>query len=155
MRLRKYQSGVNLLELMIVLVMMSLLASVALPTYDRYVQRAKVGKAIGDIGSLSLEIDRFRLRNRDRVPLNLAELGVVLPDDPWGRPYMFLNIIDGGPGIIGAARKDGQLNPLNTDYDLYSRGKDGNSVGPLNAQASQDDIVRANNGAYIGVGEDY
>lgn len=154
-RPRKYQTGVNLLELMIVLVVASLLASLAVPTYDRYVQRAKVRKAMGDIGSLSLEIESFRLRNRDRVPDNLAELGVPIPDDPWGRPYIFLNIIDGGPAVIGAARKDGALNPLNTDYDLFSRGKDGEYAGPLNAGKSRDDVVRANDGAFIGLGEDY
>jgi len=38
---------------------------------------------------------------------------------------------------------------------LYSRGKDGDSSGPLSAKASRDDIVRANNGGFIGLGEDY
>lgn len=154
MGLKLTQRGITLLELMVVLVVASLLASLAVPMYDTYVKRAKVAKAIGDIGSLSVEIERFRLRNRDRVPADLAELGAVVPDDPWGRPYAFLNIIDGNPNI-GAVRKDGKLNPLNTDYDLYSLGKDGNSQGPLNAKASRDDIVRANDGAYIGLGEDY
>ena len=74
--------------------------------------------------------------------------------DPWGRPYVFLNIIDGNPNI-SSVRKDGSLNPLNTDYDLYSLGKDGDSKAPLNAGESRDDIVRANDGAYIGRGEDF
>lgn len=148
------QTGFSYLELMIVIVLVSLLAAVALPMYTRHIDGAKVAKAIGDIGSLSLEIERFRLRNRDRVPMALGELGVPVPDDPWGRPYVFLNIIDGNPAI-GFVRKDGKLNPLNSDYDLYSLGKDGESQGPLNAEASRDDIVRANNGAYIGLGEDY
>ena len=56
---------------------------------------------------------------------------------------------------MGGFRKDGNLNPLNTDFDLYSRGQDGDTAGPLSAQSSRDDIVRANNGAFVGLGEDY
>ncbi len=33
--------------------------------------------------------------------------------------------------------------------------RDGQSSSPLNAAASRDDIVRANNGAYVGAAEDY
>ena len=36
----------------------------------------------------------------------------------------------------------------------YSQGEDGDSKGPLNAKASRNDIVRANNGSHIGLGED-
>lgn len=154
MHIRSAQSGVSLLELMIVLVLVSLLSSLAVPVYDRYIQRAKISRAIGDISSIGVEIEKFRLRNRDRVPADLGELGVDIRDDPWGRPYVFLNIIDGNVNK-GAVRKDGQLNPLNSDYDLYSRGRDGDSKAPLNAKASRDDIVRANDGGYIGLGEDY
>ena len=137
-----------------VLVVATLLVSLAVPGYSAFTERAKVARAVGDIGSLSLAIDQFRLNYDDRIPLSLAELGVVVPDDPWGRPYEFVNIGAAGSGF-GGLRKDGKLNPLNSDFDLYSRGKDGESTGPLNAQASRDDIVRANNGAFIGLGEDY
>ena len=76
-----------------------------------------------------------------------------IPLDPWGRPYAYLNIA--AAGGIGDVRKDKNLNPLNTDFDLYSLGEDGASASPLTAKNSRDDIVRANNGAYIGLGEDY
>ena len=137
-----------------VLVVATLLVSLAVPGYSAFTERAKVARAVGDIGSLSLAIDQFRLNYDDRIPLSLAELGVDVPDDPWGRPYEFVNIGAAGSGF-GGLRTDGKLNPLNSDFDLYSRGKDGESTGPLNAQASRDDIVRANNGAFIGLGEDY
>ncbi len=144
----------TLVELMIVVALVALLASIAVPQYDAYVQRARLSKAIGDIGIISLKIEQFRLRSDDRVPDTLAELGEPVPLDPWGRPYEFLNIAGGRRGV-GGLRKDGKLNPLNSDFDLYSRGRDGESRGPLSAKASRDDIVRANNGAYIGLGEDY
>lgn len=146
--------GFGLLELMVTLVIAALLVSLAVPAYDVFSQRAKVSGAIGDIGKLSLAIEHYRLNNNDRIPLSLAELGLDVPLDPWGRSYQFLNIPAAGPGK-GALRKDGKLNPLNTDFDLYSLGKDGESAGPLSAKKSRDDVVRANNGSFIGLGEDY
>ena len=53
------------------------------------------------------------------------------------------------------ARKDHSLHPLNSTYDLYSKGKDGDSQSPLTAPASRDDIIRANDGGYIGVASGY
>lgn len=153
--LLKYRlKGFGLLELMVVLVVAVLLVTLAIPSYEMFTRRAKVTGAIGDIAELSLAIESFRLRNNDRIPMTLEEMGVVVPLDPWGRPYAFLNIRAADPGV-GGLRKDGQLNPLNTDFDLYSLGKDGASAGPLSAKASRDDVVRANNGAFIGLGEDY
>jgi general secretion pathway protein G len=148
------QRGIGLLDLMVALVISALLLSLAVPAYNGFIIRAKNAKAIGDIGTLQVEIERFRLKNNDRVPNTLGELNYDVPDDPWGESYQFLNIFTAGPGK-GALRKDGKLNPLNTDYDLYSKGEDGGSAGPLSAKASRDDIVRANNGAFIGLGEEY
>ncbi len=142
------------MELLVVLVVVTLLLTLAVPAYNGYTQRARVTKAIGDIASLGLEIEQFRLKNNGRIPLTLDELGANIPLDPWDQPYEYLNIVAAGPGK-GGLRKDGKLNPLNTDFDLYSIGRDGETAGPLSAKASRDDIVRANNGAFIGLGEDY
>ena len=146
--------GFGLIELMITLVIASLLLSIAVPAYDRFADRAKVARSIGDIGTISIEIGKFQLRNNNALPETLDELGVDIPPDPWGVPYEYLNIVTAGAGN-GALRKDKNLSPLNTDFDLYSRGEDRESAGPLSAKASRDDIVRANNGAFIGLGEDY
>jgi general secretion pathway protein G len=54
------------------------------------------------------------------------------------------------PAAKGQARKDHSLVPLNSDYDLYSTGPDGATASPLTAQASRDDILRANNGRFVG-----
>jgi len=61
----------------------------------------------------------------------------------------------GGGSYIGKARKDHFLVPLNSDYDLYSVGKDGESRAPLSAPQSADDVIRANDGAYIGLAANY
>jgi hypothetical protein len=55
----------------------------------------------------------------------------------------------------GKPRKDHQLHPINCDYDLYSMGKDGKTAAPLTAKISQDDIIRANNGGYVGLVSNY
>jgi general secretion pathway protein G len=56
---------------------------------------------------------------------------------------------------VNDVRKDKNLHPLNTDFDLYSLGPDGESRLPLTAGPSRDDILRANNGAFIGRAENY
>jgi general secretion pathway protein G len=146
--------GFGLLELVVTLVVAGLLVTLAIPAYDGYAQRARVARAIGDISAIALEIEKFRLANDMPPPASLNDLPNPIPLDPWQRSYQYLNIAAAGPGV-GGFRKDGKLNPLNTDFDLYSSGKDGESKGPLNAAASRDDIVRANNGAFIGRAEDY
>ena len=72
--------------------------------------------------------------------------------DPWGRPYRYLRI-DGGttPGIRGKRRRDKNANPVNSDYDLYSMGRDGKTAAQFMAKKARDDIVRANDGSYHGL----
>jgi general secretion pathway protein G len=61
----------------------------------------------------------------------------------------------GGPPAIALARKDRFLVPINSDFDLYSMGADGESMPPLQNPKSRDDVIRAGNGAYIGIAELY
>ena len=115
-------NGFSLLDLMLTLVIASLLAALAVPAYKGFLDKGRNAKAIGDIGSIGIEIESFRLRNNDRIPLDLDELPVEVPLDPWGHSYVFLNIKAAGPGN-GGLRKDGKLNPLNTDFDLFRAGR--------------------------------
>ena len=52
-------------------------------------------------------------------------------------------------------RKDRFLNPLNSEFDLYSVGPDGKTETPLTAKASYDDIIRAVDGKYMGLASDF
>ena len=52
-------------------------------------------------------------------------------------------------------RKDRFLVPINSDYDLYSMGPDGKTNEPLTNPVSKDDIIRASDGAYVGVAENF
>lgn len=115
-------------------------------------ERAKIVQAKSDIVNIELAIERFYTAN-SRYPDSLNEAMGVAPLDPWGNPYQYLNITT--QKGLGKMRKDHNSVPLNTDYDLYSMGKDGESVSPLTAKASRDDIVRANNGRFVGLGSEY
>lgn len=154
-RKRRYcaSAGFTLLELMFAVAVLAVLAVIAVPSYTRYVARANTAAAIADIGKLRLAIDSYRLNNNDIPPLDLAAIGKAAVLDPWGRPYAYLSF--NGLKGKGTMRKDKNLVPINTEYDLYSAGPDGDSVPPLTAKPSRDDIVMANDGGFIGVASDY
>lgn len=146
----------TLVELLLVVGIIGILFGIGIPIYLNQLTRAKNTKAISDIYAMSQQIEEFNMTNGG-YPANLAIIGRAKTTDPWGNPYEYLNIEalggkgkKGKGGVVGKARKDRFLVPLNNDYDLYSKGKDGESVAPLTAEASWDDVVRANNGAFIG-----
>ena len=145
------QAGFSLIEVMIVIALIGTLAAIALPNYIEYRERAKTAQAIGDIRAMEKMIANFTLQN-DRLPVSLAEIGMGGRLDPWGTPYQYQRVA-GTPK--GALRKDRFLVPVNSDYDLYSRGRDRGSQPPFTAKASQDDIVRANDGGYVGLASEF
>ena len=97
----------------------------------------------------------IRLAGSEPEPADLAEIGRSALEDSWGNPYQYLNFAAAGVNGKGKVRKDRNLVPLNSTYDLYSNGKDGKSQPPLTAKASQDDVVRANDGSYVGLASAY
>jgi general secretion pathway protein G len=140
----------NLLEAIAVLAAVLIAGSFAVPAFSGYLQRSRVARAVSDIGTISLKLHRWQ-RDAHTLPANLAEAGISSVD-PWGRPYVYLRAADASRARL---RKDGEFVPLNTDFDLYSLGPDGMSALSLPAAPSRDDIVRAANGAYIGVASNY
>ncbi|MFH0726824.1 MAG: prepilin-type N-terminal cleavage/methylation domain-containing protein [Pseudomonadota bacterium] len=145
------RQGFSLVELMIVIAIMCTLAAISTPLLSSYMMRAKRIVAISDIRTIDKEISAFVV-STDRLPDTLAEIGLSGLKDPWGTPYQYLPV-EGTPK--GKLRKDHFLVPVNTDYDLYSMGPDQDSNAPFTAKASRDDIVRANNGQFVGPVEAY
>ena len=142
----------TLVELLLAVAIVAVLAAIAIPSYSSYLDRGRVMQAEGDIVRIEVAIAQYLADNRT-LPNALTVLNNVNLTDPWGNPYQYLDL--GVKGAKGQARKDKSLVPINSDYDLYSLGKDGQSVPPLTAQPSQDDVVRGRNGDFVGLARDF
>lgn len=145
------QRAFTLVELMLVVVAVALLTTMAMTSYEKFMDRARNAQAASDIREIDAMITRFYTQ-QSRYPLNLAEIGVS-KQDPWKINYVYLDFSTLSKDSL--KRKDGGLQPINSDYDLYSKGKDGISIIPINTGAGADDIVRGRNGNYVGLGKDY
>jgi general secretion pathway protein G len=146
------QRAFSLIEALIVCALLSTLASISAGIYLSARKTARVTRAIGDLHALDVDIRAFHLRN-DRYPTALDEARPIVPNDPWGRPYVYTDLSQ--RGSRGRARKDGRLNPINSDFDLYSVGEDGRTTTALAAPASKDDVIRARDGAFLGLAADF
>lgn len=142
--------GFTLIEIMIVIAIIGTLSAIALPSYLKYKNNARIAVAVTDIRMLEKQIANFVVDN-SQLPNNLSQLTTIgLVNDPWGNPYRYLRI-NGGGKVQGQIRKNMSDNPVNTDYDLYSMGKDGLSQTQFKGALSRDDVVRAYNGRYVGL----
>jgi len=146
--------GFSLLELLIAVTIISALAAIAIQSYGSFKSQAETKQAITDLQTIDTSIQLYRQANNAYpTSLDLVPQGSIL--DPWGNAYQYLQIDGGSVKGKGQMRKDKSLVPINSDFDLYSMGPDGKSSAPLTAKASQDDIIRANNGGYVGVASNY
>jgi general secretion pathway protein G len=147
-------SGFNLTELLLTVAIMAIVSAIGVPFYQNYKYQAQVTNAINDIKSLGILIREYENDNHN-LPSSLNDVGQGTIRDPWGYPYQYLVIPTGkikGPSLV---RKDKSLHPINSDYDLYSVGQDGQSVAALTAKASHDDVIRARNGQFVGLASDF
>lgn len=145
------QRAFTLLELMMSVAVVSLLFTIGLPTYRGIVRQQSVNQCVRDLVTIAGELEKYRTMHFE-LPDDLDELDGVPRIDPWGFDYRFLNFQS---AIKGKIRKDHNLHPLNSEFDLYSIGPDGKSVAPLTARASRDDVIWARDGSFVGVAEDY
>lgn len=131
MQAMQSQRGFTLIEIMVVIVILGILASVVVPRIMDRPDEAKIVKAKTDIRAIKAALDLYRLDNYNYPstqqgldalvnrpsgnpePRNYKEGGYLdrVPTDPWGNEYRYLS-----PGEHGAV-------------DIYSLGADGEPGG--------------------------
>jgi general secretion pathway protein G len=153
--MKRRGTGFTLLELMAALTICAILLGIAVPAYRRHIENLKVDQARSDLLLIANAIERYRTAHSFQLPDSLGQLASPPRIDPWGNAYRYLNFGSPIPGIMGMIRKDHNLHPLNSEFDLYSMGADGASQPALTAKASQDDVVWGRDGAFIGLGKDF
>lgn len=136
---------------MVAVALIGVLLTIAVPSYQQWRNRALSRQAGQEIAAMATAIKQAYVDSR-AYPDDLAGAGFSGRLDPWGRAYVYYNVAANGRG---GARKDRQLNPINSDFDLYSKGPDGQTHVQVSNRLSADDIIRASDGRYIGLGADY
>ncbi len=157
---RSYR-GYTLVEVMLVVAILGILLGIATISYSCYIQKSEAQEAVAQIREIEQALEMYKLINYE-YPANLAAVGKGNLKDPWGNPYRYTRVEPPDPknkkdepANLKDLRKDRNEHPINTDYDLYSMGKDGKTNLPITSHNSQDDVIRAKNGAFVGLVSDY
>ncbi len=143
--------GFTLVEILLVIAIIGILGAIALPAYQDYTEKAKVLQAATDIGGMQAKIQHYFDEERS-YPDSLADVGEAGRMDPWGIPYYYYNIDENGKG---GARKDHKENPINSDFDLFSAGKNKEFKSQVDNPLSKDDVIRAHDGQFINLAEKF
>lgn len=88
------QTGFTLIELMIVVAIIGILASIAIPAYQDYTIRAQVVESFSITGELKQSIADY-YKDRGRFPANNQEAGVPAPEHLIGNYITKVEVVDG------------------------------------------------------------
>ncbi|HEY2662981.1 MAG TPA: type II secretion system major pseudopilin GspG [Candidatus Binataceae bacterium] len=107
--LRRKQDGFTLIEIMVVILILGLLATIVVQSLRGATDKAKRTKATADLAELKTALDRYYLDSGSypttdqglqalvsvptsgRIPANYEEGGYIqrVPQDPWGSNYVY------------------------------------------------------------------
>jgi general secretion pathway protein G len=131
------QTGFTLLELLVVVAIIGVLAGYVGPRYFSQIGKSEVNAARAQIDALEKALDQYRL---DTGSYPAAEAGLAalitrpnneakwagpylkkaLPNDPWGRPYLY-RIAESGSVAITSYGKDGQPGGSGENADISNQ----------------------------------
>lgn len=133
----KTQGGFTLLEIMVVIVILGILASLVVPNLMGNKEKADQQKAITDIVALENALDMYKLDNSvypttdqgldalvtkpsNPEPRNYRDGGYIrrLPQDAWGNDYQYLSPGDNGTVDIFSLGADGQEGGEGANADI-------------------------------------
>ena len=138
---RNVRRGVTLIEMLAVLIIIGLVATVAVINVMDRVERGKVDLAKGQLKTLDEAVSLFKL-DQQKYPESLQDLVTApgwiksqfpeggylhspnVPDDPWGNPFTYA--VEGSSKVtITCYGKDGQPGGtgLDGDIDNHTMGK--------------------------------
>ena len=113
----KKRASFTLIEVMVVVVIIGILATIIVPRIMDKPGETRIQKAMHDIQTISSALNLYKL-DKFNYPTTNEGLESLIQDyldkkpmDPWGREYLYLS-----PGENG-------------DFDLYSLGADGRIGG--------------------------
>jgi general secretion pathway protein G len=132
------ERGFTLLELMIVVSILAIVASIGVPQYVSALRTARVGKAKHELVTISHAIDAYAATNGGQLPLTLHQVGFGGRNDPWGVPYCYLNYADGTGDGLDWALDAGLVDPsaIKDTGSSGSGGSGGGSAGPAEVGGS-------------------
>lgn len=151
MQTSKRLSGFTLIEVMVVVVILGILASIIIPKIMDKPDEARVVKAKSDIRNIESSLEIYRLDNyvypttdqgldalvnkpsSNPPPPHWKQYLDRLPMDPWGHPYQYLNPgTHGGSVDIWSYGADGQPGGDGINADIGNWNLDENSSSPAN-----------------------
>ncbi|WP_336269022.1 pilin [Vreelandella arctica] len=94
----KKQGGFTLIELMIVVAIIGVLASIAVPQYQNYVGRAQVSEAISLMSPAKTAISEYYI-TRGEFPATNEQAGLSEPDEMAGKYVASVDVSPGEPGV--------------------------------------------------------
>jgi general secretion pathway protein G len=123
---RQVDDGFTLIEIMVVILILGLLATIVVQSLRGATDRAKRTKAQADIAEIKTALDRYYLDNGSyptadqglqalvsaptgggNIPSNYEQGGYIerIPEDPWGHPYFYQS--DGNTYVLKSYGADG------------------------------------------------